>query len=214
MLRPPMADRRGRTSIRAAAPFLAALLVLAGCGSTPTPSVTTTAISSPAVTTLPSIPASVAPPSLVPSPSAPPAETEPVGAAQCEPADLKASHGLVEGAAGSRLTTVELVAAVACSVDLYPAFALIGAHGTVLVGGASQGPGRVDLVAGESYESNVRLANWCGDDPPFPLNFKLHIGTETEDVTGGSFPEEGDLPPCNGDTQGPILEATPWDLAP
>ena len=52
-------------------------------------------------------------------------------------------------------------------------------------------------------------------DPPIPAsNFKLHVGAKTEDVTGGSFPEEGDLPPCNGDTQGPILEATAWEPAP
>lgn len=209
-----MADRWGRTSSRAAAPFLAMVAALAACGPTPSPSVAPLPTASPIVTAAPSIPASVAPSSPASSPSAAPVETAPAGAAQCEPADIKASHGLVEGAAGSSFTTVELVAVGVCSVDLYPAFALIGAHGTVLVGGAAQGSGRIDLVAGESYESNVRLANWCGDDPPFPLNFKLHVGTETEDVTGGSFPEEGDLPPCNGDTQGPILEASAWELAP
>ena len=206
-----MANRQGRTSIRAAAPFLAALVVLAGCSSTPSPSVATTPTSSPAVTSLPSIPASVAPPSLAPSPSAAPVETEPAGTAQCEPADIKVSHGRVEGAAGSRFTTVELVAAFACSVDLYPAFGLLDANGAVLVGAVAQGSGRIDLVPGESYESDVRLGNWCAAEPEFPLTFELHIGSQREEVTGGSFPEEGDLPPCNGDTQGPILEATSWE---
>jgi hypothetical protein len=171
---------------------------------------------SPAVSAVtPTAGPTVAPQSPEPSPSgAPPIETEPAGAAQCEPADIKASHGRVEGAAGSRFTTVELVAAVACSVDLFPAFGLRDANGTVLVGAASQGPGRLDLVAGESYTSDVRLANWCADDPAFPLDFELILAGEEEEVTGAtSFPEEGDVPPCNGVDLGRILEATGWELA-
>ena len=211
-----MADRRGRTSSRAAALLAAAALALGlvACTSTPSASPMASTLATPAATEAPSLAATLAPSTPAPTPPATEAPTEPPGLARCEPIDIKASHGRVEGAAGSRFTTVELVAAVDCSVDLYPAFALIGPHGTVLVGGAAQGPGRIDLVAGESYESDVRLANWCGDGEPFPLNFKLHVGTETVNVTGGSFPEEGDFPPCNGDTEGPILEASAWVLAP
>ena len=214
MLRAPMADRRGRTSIRAAAPLLAVLVVLAACSSPPSPSVAPPSPSA-AVTVAPSISASVAPPSVAPTPSAPPAETPASGAAQCEPADLKASHGRVEGAAGSRFTTVELVAAFACSVDLFPAFGLRDANGSVLVGGTAGGPGRIDLVAGLSYVSDVRLANWCADDPAFPLTFELLVGGATETVTGAtSFPEDGDVPPCNGVAVGRILEATSWEASP
>jgi hypothetical protein len=208
-----MADRRGRTPIRAAAPFLAVVVLLAACSSTPPPSVATPT-ASPAVTSAPSIAASVAPPSITPSPSAPPAETQASGAAQCEPADLKASHGRVEGAAGSSFTTVVLSPRIACSVDLFPAFGLRDANGSVLVGGAASGPGRIDLDPALTYETNVRLANWCADDPVFPLRFELILGGATEAVRGGSFPEEGDVPPCNGQTAGRILEATSWEAAP
>lgn len=213
MLRAPMADRRGRTSIRAAAPFLAAAVVLAACTSTPAPTVAPPS-PSPAVTAAPAISASVAPPSVAPTPSPPPAETPAPGAAGCEPADIKASHGRVEGAAGSTFTTVELVAAFACSIDLYPAFGLRDANGAVLVGGTAGGPGRIDLLAGLSYVSDVRLANWCADDPVFPLRFELILGGASETVTGGSFPEEGDVPPCNGVTVGRILEASSWEASP
>ena len=208
MLRALMADRRGRTSIRAAAPFLA-VVVLAACSSTPSPT-QAPPTPSPVVTAAASIGASPAPPSVAPSPSAPPAETQASGAAPCGPADIKASHGRVEGAAGSIFTTVELVAAGACSVDLYPAFGLRDANGAVLVGGTAGGSGRIELIAGASYASDVRLANWCADEPIFPLRFELIIGGATEEVTGGSFPEEGDVPPCNGVTVGRILEATSW----
>jgi hypothetical protein len=214
-----MVDRRGRTSIPAAAPFiavvvgLAVIVVLAACTSAPSPT-PAPPTPSPVVTPAPSIAASVAPPSLAPSPSAPPLETQPSGAAQCEPADIKASHGRVEGAAGSIFTTVILSLEVACSINLYPAFGLRDATGAVLVGGAAGGSGRLELDPKLTYETDVRLANWCADDPEFPLRFELILsGGATEEVTGGSFPEEGDIPPCNGDTVGRILEATAWEAA-
>jgi hypothetical protein len=86
------------------------------------------------------------------------------------------------------------------------------ASGTILVGAASGGPGHIDLAAGGGYESNVRLANWCADQPDFPLKLEVVLGSEALAVTGGSFPEEGDLPPCSGDG-GPILEASQWVAA-
>ena len=212
-----MADRRGRTSIRAAAQLAILGVVLAACG-TSTPSASPAAEPpSPSIEASTPIPtATIVPPTAAPpSPSPEPVETAPAGPAQCEPADIKASHGRVEGAAGSVFTEVELVAGVACSVDLFPAFGLKDANGSVLVGAAAQGPGRIDLVAGASYTSNVRLANWCADDPDFPLRFELIIAGETEEVTGATpFPDDGDIPPCNGQTTGRILEATSWEAAP
>lgn len=213
-----MADRRGRTSIRTAAQLAVLALVVAACGTTtptaslpgeqPSPSLEASAAPSATATLVP-------PTAAPPSPSPEPVETTPAGPAQCEPADIKASHGRVEGAAGSVFTEVELVAGIACSVDLFPAFGLKDGNGSVLVGAAAQGPGRIDLVAGASYTSNVRLANWCADDPDFPLRFELIIAGETEAVTGATpFPDDGDIPPCNGQTTGRILEATSWVAAP
>jgi hypothetical protein len=213
MLRAPMVDRRGRTSIRAAAPLLAVLLLLTACSSTPsaTPASST---ASPVATAAPTIAASVAPASIVPTPSAAPAESQPSGAAQCEPADIKASHGRVEGAAGSIFTTVVLSPGFACSVDRFPVFGLRDANGAILVGGAATGSGRLDLDTELTYETNVRLANWCADDPEFPLRFELILGGGASvEVTGGSFPEEGDVPPCNGADAGRILEAGQWEAA-
>ena len=157
----------------------------------------------------------VAPPTIAPTPSAAPTETRASGAAQCEPADIKASHGRVEGAAGSRFTTVVLSPGIACSVDLFPAFGLRDANGAVLVSGPAGGSGRIELDTALTYESIVRLANWCADDPAFPLRFELILAGATEEVTGAtSFPEDGDVPPCNGETVGRILEASSWEASP
>lgn len=194
-----MLDRRG----------LACALVLAvgvlGCSPTAVATILPTAAPSPspAPTTTPT----ATPASPTESPTAAPSVA--VGAAACEVADLKATRGPVEGAAGSRLTTVVLVAAIPCSIDAFPALGLRDANGAILVGAAAAGPGRIDLSPDASYESNVRVGNWCGGDPDFPLALEIVVGGEELPVTGGSFPEAGDLPPCNGDG-GPVLDATGW----
>jgi hypothetical protein len=193
-------------------------LAFAACTPTPPsplPSGTTSASPSPVATSSPVTARTAAPDTPPPTASAAPLETEPAGAAQCEPADVKASHGLVEGGAGSRFTTVVLVASIACSVDLFPSFGLRDANGAPLVSGTPGGAGRLDLDPDLTYESNVRLSNWCADEPAFPLAFELLLAGAEEEVTGAtSFPEDGDVPPCNGETAGRILEASSWEAVP
>lgn len=182
--------------------LLAAALV-AACGSPP-PSAP--AIASPPTGLVTPAPATIPPATEVPS--APPASTS-AGAPPCTGADLKASHGLVEGAAGSQLTEVVLVAAVACSVDAFPTLGLRDASGAGVVGGVAGGAGRIDLAPNAAYASVVRIANWCAPEPAFPVTLEIRLGTEEVPVTGGSFPEEGSLPPCNG-AGAPILEGGAW----
>jgi hypothetical protein len=155
-------------------------------------------------------------------PASPPVTAEPLptvvdtgtaGTPACLLADLKASHGLVEGAAGSRVTQVVLVSAATCSVDAYPALRLRDSTGAGLVSAPSANPGAIDLVPGVGYTSDVRVVNWCAPDPSFPLSLFVVIGEDELLVTGGSFPEDGDLPPCNGAT-GPRLEGTAWTPSP
>jgi hypothetical protein len=219
MLRGALTHRRDdpRPSARARFPrarrlVIALPLLLLGCqpvasvapssvAPTPAPTVATTAAASVAA----SVASTEAP--TAPAPSAV------AGAPTCSTADLKASHGLVEGAAGSRIAEVLLVSNAACSVDAFPALGLRDSAGAALVGGASQGPGRIDLTPGVAYSSNVRLSNWCADVPSFPLSLEVVIDGQELVVTGSSFPEDGDLPPCNGDG-GPILEGTAWVAAP
>lgn len=220
-----MQDRRGRHGLPTRAlpgVFLAlgiAVASVAACGNTTPTSAPTGPTGAPSsagpseeATAAPGttpIPATVPP--IEPTPFSPP----PVSVAPpCEPADLKASHGLVEGAAGSRLTQVVLTSAVTCSVGLYPVLGLRDADGRALVGSPAAGPGRLDLSAGAAYTSEVRVSNWCTLEPAFPVTLEIRLGAEELAVTGGSFPLEGDLPPCNGPTVvNPILEAEAWTPA-
>ncbi len=133
------------------------------------------------------------------------------GTSPCTAADLKASHGLVEGAAGSRLTEVVLVTAVTCSIDAFPVLGLRDATGAAIVGGVAAGSGRIDLSPENAYASSVRFANWCNAEPAFPLELTVRLGSEELAVTGGSFPdEEGGMPPCNGESVPPTLEGGAW----
>jgi hypothetical protein len=207
-----MADRRGRTRTRAAAPLLAGLLALAStaCAASPSarPSEAATAARSTAAAT-----AAATEPGGTPTAAATSAAISTSEAPACAATDLKASHGLVEGAAGSRVTTVVLVAATACSLDLYPAMGIRDGAGSELVASTTSGSGRIDLDPDASYASDVRFANWCDPEPKFPLTLGILIGTAEVTVTGTSFPDAGTMPPCNGNG-GPVLEASPWSLSP
>ena len=144
---------------------------------------------------------------LAPLPTA--LDTGSAGTPPCTVADLKASHGLVEGAAGSRLTEVIIVSAVTCSIDAYPTLGIRDAGGTALLSGPAIGQGGIDLVPGVAHVSRVRLSNWCAPEPAFPLELQVLIDGGELPVTGGSFPDDGDLPPCSGDG-GPTLEGSAW----
>src|SRR5262249_15499479 len=106
-----------------------------------------------------------------------------------------------------------LVAAIKCSVDAFPAFGIRDANGRELVGSASAEPGRIDLDPNASYQSDVSFANWCGTDPQFPLTLELRLAGQRVGETDSSFPDEGDMPPCNGGG-GPVLEGRAWAVSP
>jgi hypothetical protein len=206
-----MADRRGSARRRAAARALAGLvaLLLVACSATPTAAPTAGPTVPPAAT------ASVAPTAsgAAPTQSLTPASSAISAAPPCAAAGLKASHDLVEGAAGSQYTTVVLVAASRCSIGLFPAVGLRDANGRELVGSTAGGTGRIDLDPNASYTSAVQLSNWCSPDPAFPLMLVIRIGADEVAVTGSSFPDEGDMPPCNGGG-GPQVKAGQWEVAP
>jgi hypothetical protein len=194
-----MLDRRRLTSVL----VLAAAVI--GCNPSPPPSPTIAPASGASVA--PTAGATTPAVTLAPLPTA--LDTGSAGTPPCAVADLKASHGLVEGAVGSRLTEVLIVSAVTCSIDAYPTLGIRDADGTALLSGPAIGQGGIDLVPGVAHVSQVRLSNWCAPEPAFPLELQVRIEGGELPVTGGSFPDDGDLPPCNGDG-GPVLEGSAW----
>lgn len=211
-----MIYRRGHPRVPVAAPMqlvagLFSAWLLAACG-TPTPSVTPIATTVPTTAPVSAAPVTLAPATAaptVPPPTVPP--TTAAGTPACTAADLKATHGLVEGAAGSQLTEVVLVTSVRCSIEATPTLGLRDASGAAIVGGVATGAGRLDLSPELAYASNVRFANWCNPEPDFPLELTIRLGAEELAVGGGSFPdEESGMPPCNGESVPPTLEGGAW----
>jgi len=136
------------------------------------------------------------------------------GTPPCAIEDLKASRGITEVDSDDRTTEVVLVAAGTCSVDAFPTLLLEDADSNIIVAANAGGPGGIDLVGGVAYSSEVRLGNWCLGDPSYPVSIGILQGIGTLIVTGDSFPDEGDLPPCLHEDADPVLSGTAWQPSP
>jgi len=194
--------------------MLIALVLIAGLGAcgpatpSPVPTVADTPSAAPVITAAPTL----TPPTAVPVSTPSPLPTAAAGVPLCGIADLKASHGISDGAAGSIFTEVVLVSDATCTIDSTPSLGLQDSKGSPLVDATAAGPTAIELTGGDAYATQVRLANWCGPNPSFPLSLVLWIDSEKLVVGGGSFPVDG-MPGCLGGT-GVRLEATPWALKP
>ena len=185
-------------------------LSLGACGSA-TPSATVESDApTPVVTPGPTL--TPATPSPAPTATLTPVATAAAGALPCGTADLKASHGLAEGAAGSILTEIVLESDAACTIEASPSLGLQDKSGNAVIAATPAGSSTIELTVGGTYTTQVRLANWCKPEPAFPLALILWIDNEKLVVTGGSFPDGG-MPGCLG-TGGAELQSNPWVASP
>jgi len=184
-----------RSFVRRSLPSaIAVALIVAACATT-TPSPGTTA--TPARTVRPS-----------------PTDVGGPAAGACRESDVELAHGRVDGAAGSRFTTLTLTVtgAAACRIPAAPTIELIDASGARLVQTAPAGPvTMMEVQVGTAVTSNVQLANWCDPPPAEPLSLSLVLDGVSLPVLGGPYPDPGGLPGCNG-AGGPTFAATDWQL--
>jgi len=171
---------------------------------------------------------------LATTPLSPKPSTRPTAAAQpaasavasttqtCRAKDLSARIIAWDGAAGSRIAAVEVRndPAGACTVGEPTAIRLIAADGTVLIDSsmvsglppATPGGPAVTVPAGGSIETDVRVANYCGDAPNGPIGVSLTLPEPRGTVVAmpGSGVSSADaIPPCNGPI-GPDIEMNGW----
>lgn len=112
----------------------AALVALAGCGTSPAPQAAPPSSSSPTTAPSSSSPGVAPASSPVGSPTSAPDTATPTAAAACTTAQLRLVTGRVEGTAGSFYATFFLRngGARPCSLRGYPGFALLSADGAVI----------------------------------------------------------------------------------
>jgi hypothetical protein len=173
-------------------PAAAIALVVAACA-TPAPSRGTTVTPAPTVRSSPT-------------------EVGGTVAGACRQSDVEVAHGRVDGAAGSRFTTMTLTVtgAAACTIPVTPTIELIDASGAQLVETAPAGVvATMEVPAGTAVTSNVQLANWCDSPPAEPLSLGLVLDGASLPVLGGPYPDPGGLPGCNG-AGGPTFAPTDW----
>jgi hypothetical protein len=200
-------------------------------GADPSPSPIASAAAAPAASSSAQAslqPLAVQSPLPSPSPIASAAAAEPAASPAasmtptCRARDLSARILAWDGAAGSRIAAVEVQnkAAVACTVGEPTAIHLIAADGTVLIDSskvsglptATPGGSAITVPAGGSIETDVRVANYCGEVPNGPIGVSLSLPESRGTVVAmpGSGVSSADaIPPCNGPI-GPDIEMNGW----
>ena len=207
--------RRGTSGLLTLVPLAALALVVAvgviwlggrqgGVAATspsPAPS-TVTAVASPSATTAPTVAPTASP---TPSPTASPAPSN-----EC---DLQAAITAWEGAAGSRIASIQLTNAgpLACSIPALPSARLIDGTGRVLAQIVNPDTGdTIALAAGDVARTDASVSNVCGAPPKPPVTIQLDLGSQGVVTARPLDPTDATVPPCNGPTQPSEMSIHPW----
>lgn len=161
----------------------------------------------------PSVTTSIGPlersPVATPSPSVTPEPT--VG--PCDPLRLSARITSWDGAAGSRIATVELVqhGPDPCLLEARARPQLVAGDGAVLIDGANPRTTTVlTLEAGATVTTLVSAANYCGPAPQAPVSVAFVLGDGRRLVAAPATLSDTSVPPCNGPGQPGAIEMHPW----
>lgn len=142
--------------------------------------------------------------------TAPSEETQPP--ADCR-ADLSATIRSWEGAAGSRIATVEVAnrGSQACSIPAIARPALVDGSGTGLaVGGAAIGPATIEIPPGDHVSTLVQVANVCFPQVIAPVTIVFDFGDGSGVGAAPLTPTDVTVPPCNGPGRPASIEMQPW----
>jgi Protein of unknown function (DUF4232) len=147
---------------------------------------------------------------LPPTPTATPA---PVATRTCTPNDVDAVITAWDGAAGSRIATVELhqTSTTPCVVDPLPQPWLADGKGHALITGKAGTGTPIEIAPGDVLHTLVQAGNYCGPDPVAPVTVAFNQGEAVFVATALSPNDLSGVPPCNG-TAGPKddIAMHPW----
>lgn len=121
-----------------------------------------------------------------------------------------------EGAAGSRIASVDLANAgsVPCLVFPLDLPQLLDGNATLLIEGTQPSTSQPVLVQpGAVLRTEVRASNYCGPDPAAPVTvaFVIPDGLGRVVAVPMSATDTGGIPPCNGAAGSPgSIDMQPW----
>jgi hypothetical protein len=130
----------------------------------------------------------------------------------CAPADLAARITMWEGAAGSRIATVELTNAGSqdCTLRTMMKPQLVDGRGSVLIDGADpQASAEMSFAPGAVVTTLVQASNYCGPAPAAPVSVAFVV-PEGRTVATPVSATDLTLPPCNGAGSPGSIEMHPW----
>ena len=136
----------------------------------------------------------------------------------CNAVDLDGRIVRWEGAAGSRIATVELrsTAAGDCSLPSEAQLALIDADGVPLIVDATE-RWHTAISPGGVLHAMVQVGNYCGSEGRDPVMIHVEATFAGGKDSVSLFPAAGGLsgvPPCNGPEASGVIEMQPWQPGP
>jgi hypothetical protein len=158
----------------------------------------------------PSLGASPAPTPTISASPTPQPTPSPAPSDEC---DLQAAITAWEGAAGSRIATIELMNAgpLGCSIPALPSARLIDGGGRVLAQILNPDSGStIELATGATVTTLASVANVCGQPPTPPVTIQLDLGRKGVVTARPLSPTDATVPPCNGPSQPSEMSIHPW----
>jgi len=136
----------------------------------------------------------------------------PAAVRRCTPSDVDAVITAWDGAAGSRIATVELrqIGASACVVDPQPQPWLADGHGDALITGKAGTGTPIEIAPGQVLHTLVQVSNYCGADPAAPVTIAFTQRDALFVATALSPTDVSGVPPCSGQTAPAAIEMHPW----
>lgn len=128
----------------------------------------------------------------------------------CRSEDFAWSTDPWGGAAGSRGTTVlarGVTSLTGCEIHGSAALVLSDGNGHTLLS-ARSAASTVSVGAGTLLETGISWSNWCAADPIGPLALSLTLPGDTGSVPLVASAGPIQVPPCNGQGQPSVLNAT------
>jgi hypothetical protein len=130
----------------------------------------------------------------------------------CAVADLHAAITAWEGAAGSRIGTIEMTytGSTPCTIPSASEVWLIDVTGAALINGTGvDSPTNESVTVGDRLTTLVRASNGCGEQPTRAVTVAFVTDTGRVVATPLS-PTDKTMPPCNGPGEPSIMEMQPW----